>query len=109
MSHADRERAVARRVAIGLVVVFVALWIVRLFLGIATGSLTDQSNLAFDLVFDASAIVFSTLILLVGWAIVIFIAWFLISNPTGAAHAATNLLNALRGVGNSLATFFTSL
>ena len=45
----------------------------------------------------------------VGWASVICIAWFLISNPTGAAHAATNLLNALRGVGNSLATFFTSL
>jgi glucose-6-phosphate-specific signal transduction histidine kinase len=40
MSHADRERAVARRVAIGLVAVFVALWIVRLFLGIATGSLS---------------------------------------------------------------------
>ena len=45
----------------------------------------------------------------VGWSIVIFIAWFLISNPAGAAHAATSLLNALRGVGNSLATFFTSL
>jgi len=45
----------------------------------------------------------------VTWAIVIFLAWFLISNPTGAAHAMTNLLNALKGVGNSLATFFTSL
>ena len=45
MSHADRERAVARRVATGLVVVFVALWIVRLILGIATGSLTDQPSL----------------------------------------------------------------
>ena len=43
------------------------------------------------------------------WAIVIFLAWFLITNPTGAAHAMTNLLNALKGVGNSLATFFTSL
>ena len=70
MSDADRERAIARRVAIGLVAVFVALWVVRLFLGIATGSLTDQSSLAFDLVFDVSAVVFSTLILLVGWAIV---------------------------------------
>ena len=86
MSHADRERTVARRVAIGLVVVFVALWIVRLFLGIATGSLTDQSSLAFDLVFDAGAIVFSTLILLVGWAIVTrqpknTIGWLLMMIP----------------------------
>ena len=58
MSHADRERAVARRVATGLVVVFVALWIVRLILGIVTGSLTDQPSLPLDLVFDAGAIVF---------------------------------------------------
>jgi hypothetical protein len=43
------------------------------------------------------------------WAIVIFIAWYLITNPTGAAHVMTNLLNALKGVGNSLATFFNSL
>ena len=45
----------------------------------------------------------------IGWLVVIFLAWFLITNPTGAAHAMTNLLNALKGVGNSLATFFTSL
>jgi hypothetical protein len=43
------------------------------------------------------------------WAVVIFLAWFLITNPAGAAAAVTNLLNALKGVGNSLATFFTSL
>jgi hypothetical protein len=86
MSHADRERAVARRVATGLVVVFVALWIVRLILGIATGSLTDQPSLPLDLVFDAGAIVFSTLILLVGWAIVTrqpknTIGWLLMTIP----------------------------
>jgi hypothetical protein len=45
----------------------------------------------------------------VGWAIVIFLAWYLITNPTGAAHVMTGLLNALKGVGNSLATFFNSL
>jgi hypothetical protein len=44
-----------------------------------------------------------------GWAVIIFLAWYLISNPTGAAHAMTNLLNALKGIGNSLATFFNSL
>jgi len=70
MSDTDRERANARRIAIGLVALFVALWVIRLILGIATGSLTDQSSWILDLIFDASAIVFSTLILLVGWAIV---------------------------------------
>lgn len=45
----------------------------------------------------------------VGWLIVIFIAWFLITNPQGAASAATSLLNGLKGVGASLTTFFTSL
>ena len=44
-----------------------------------------------------------------GWLVVIFLIWFLITNPTGAAAAVNNLLNALRSVGNSLATFFTSL
>ncbi len=44
-----------------------------------------------------------------GWAVIIFLAWYLITNPTGAAHATTNLLNALKGVGNSVATFFNSL
>jgi hypothetical protein len=44
-----------------------------------------------------------------GWAVVVFLAWFLITNPTGAAHATHNLLDALKGVGNSVATFFTSL
>jgi hypothetical protein len=35
--------------------------------------------------------------------------FYLVADPTGAAHAMTNLGNALRGVGESLATFFTSL
>ena len=70
MNHGDRERAIARRVAIGLVAVFVALWIVRLFLGLATGSLTDQPGWILDLVYGVGTIAFSALILLVGWAIV---------------------------------------
>jgi len=45
----------------------------------------------------------------VGWGTVIFLAWFLITNPTGAAHAMTNLLGALKNAGNSLSTFITSL
>jgi hypothetical protein len=46
---------------------------------------------------------------IIKWGIIIFIAWFLITNPTGAANAVTNLLNALKHVGSSLATFATSL
>ena len=70
MIYADRERVSARRVAIGLVAVFVALWIIRLIWGFATGSLTDQPGWVLDLVYGVGTIVFSTLILLVGWAIV---------------------------------------
>jgi hypothetical protein len=44
-----------------------------------------------------------------GWLVVIFLIWFIITSPTAAAAAVNNLLNALRGIGNSLATFFTSL
>ena len=44
-----------------------------------------------------------------GWAVVIFIAWFLLTNPQGAAHAATSLFNALTSAGTSLSTFFESL
>jgi hypothetical protein len=44
-----------------------------------------------------------------GWATIIFLAWFLITNPAGAAHAVTNLVNAFKAVGHSLATFFASL
>jgi hypothetical protein len=44
-----------------------------------------------------------------GWAVVIFLAWYLITNPTGAAHAMTSLMHFLKQVGNSIATFFNSL
>jgi len=44
-----------------------------------------------------------------GWLVVIFLLWFLVTKPAAAAGAVTNLLNALKGVGNSLATFFSSL
>ena len=46
---------------------------------------------------------------ILGWATVIFLAWFIISNPTGAAHTMTNLLNGLKGAAGSVSTFLTSL
>ena len=45
----------------------------------------------------------------VTWAIVIFLVWYLVTDPTGAAHAMQNLFGLLRSAGNSLATFFNSL
>jgi hypothetical protein len=44
-----------------------------------------------------------------GWTVVIFLAWYLVTNPTGAAHAMSNLLGLLGNAGNALATFFNSL
>jgi len=43
------------------------------------------------------------------WAIVIFLAYYLLSDPTGAAGAMHNLLNLLKNAGSSLATFLNSL
>ena len=46
---------------------------------------------------------------IITWAIVIFIAFYLLTQPTGAARAIDGLLNLLKDVGNSLATFVNSL
>lgn len=46
---------------------------------------------------------------ILGWGVVLFLAWFLITNPTGAAGVVTNILNGLKHAGNSLSTFFLSL
>jgi hypothetical protein len=43
------------------------------------------------------------------WAIVIFIGYYLITQPTGAANAMNHLFALLRQAGSSLATFFNSL
>lgn len=46
---------------------------------------------------------------IITWAAVIFLVYYLVSNPTGAAHFVTGIINWLRGAGRSLATFFNSL
>ena len=43
------------------------------------------------------------------WAVVIFIAWFLITNPQGAAAAFTGITNGIKGAFASMATFVTSV
>ena len=46
---------------------------------------------------------------IITWAIVIFLAFYLLTQPHGAANAIHGLLNLLKNAGNSLATFVNSL
>jgi hypothetical protein len=44
-----------------------------------------------------------------GWAVVVFIAYYLLTKPTGAANVVHNILNLLKQAGSSIATFLNSL
>ena len=46
---------------------------------------------------------------IVTWAIVIFIGFYLVTQPAAAGHTVHNILSGLKSAGNSLATFFNSL
>jgi hypothetical protein len=46
---------------------------------------------------------------IVGWAVVIFLAYYLVTKPTGAANAMTHLFGLLKNIGASLATFLNAL
>jgi hypothetical protein len=43
------------------------------------------------------------------WAIVIFIIYYLATDPTGAAHALHNAFNGLKTAGNSMSQFVNKL
>lgn len=43
------------------------------------------------------------------WAIVIFIIYYLATDPTGAAHALQSAFSGLRSAGNSMARFVNQL
>ena len=43
------------------------------------------------------------------WGIVIFIAFYLATQPVGAANVIHSAFDALKTIGNSLATFVNSL
>jgi hypothetical protein len=43
------------------------------------------------------------------WAVIIFIAYYLFTQPTGAAGFVHNVLNLLKQAGSSIATFLNSL
>jgi hypothetical protein len=46
---------------------------------------------------------------ILGWTVVIFAAYYLFRNPTGAAAAAQHGFHILSQAGSSAATFLTSL
>jgi hypothetical protein len=43
------------------------------------------------------------------WGIVIFIIYYLVSDPGGAANVVHSALNGLRSIGRSLSSFVSSL
>jgi hypothetical protein len=50
-----------------------------------------------------------TLKKILGWAAVAFVIFYLITDPTGAAHAVSSITALLKTAGSSLETFFNSL
>jgi hypothetical protein len=46
---------------------------------------------------------------IITWAIVLFIAFYLVTQPAAAGHAVSAILNGLKSVGNSIATFLNSI
>jgi hypothetical protein len=43
------------------------------------------------------------------WAIVLFVVYYLATNPTGAAHALQQAFNGLKSAGNSMSRFVNKL
>ena len=50
-----------------------------------------------------------TLRKVIGWAVVVFVIYYLATDPTGAAHALHGAFNGLRSAGNSMARFVNKL
>lgn len=46
---------------------------------------------------------------ILGWAVIIFIAYYIFTDPSGAGATAHGLLNGLQHAGNSVASFFNSV
>jgi hypothetical protein len=46
---------------------------------------------------------------IIGWALVAFIVFYLLTNPAGAAGVVHSALDGLRHAGDSLARFFNQL
>jgi hypothetical protein len=46
---------------------------------------------------------------IVGWLIVVFAVWYLLTNPDGAGTFVQHVLSGLKSAGNSLSTFVSNL
>lgn len=46
---------------------------------------------------------------ILGWAFLVFLAYYLLTQPAAAGHTAHSLLGDLKSAGNSVATFFNSV
>ena len=46
---------------------------------------------------------------IVGWAVVIFLAWYLFTRPVGAGHAVQHVFGLIKTAGSSVATFLSNL
>ena len=44
-----------------------------------------------------------------GWAVVVFLAWYLFTQPSAVGNAITNLLHQLQQVGATISNFLTSI
>jgi hypothetical protein len=46
---------------------------------------------------------------IVTWALVVFVVFYLLTDPNGAAHFVSSCLNGLKSAGHSLSTFVSNL
>lgn len=46
---------------------------------------------------------------IVMWVLVVFVVWYLLTNPDGAAAFGSHVLNGLKSAGKSLSTFISHL
>ncbi len=43
------------------------------------------------------------------WALIVFVVWYLLTDPDGAAAFGSHVLNGLKSAGKSLSTFVSNL
>jgi hypothetical protein len=46
---------------------------------------------------------------IVGWLIVVFVVWYLLTDPNGAATFGSHVIHGLKSAGTSLSTFVSHL
>lgn len=46
---------------------------------------------------------------ILGWLAIAFIVWWIIQQPSGAAHVVTNISHAITALAHGLSSFFASV